>query len=98
MLNGTTQFEGICTGASTFRAIAIAPKIAAHAGNFSFASQTVLISEAIESAHPTIESSGADSSGPNFAARAKTRAPIAPMMMSRIFTRTRVPAALLSRR
>lgn len=98
MLNGPIQLCGICKGASTFIAIAIAPKIADHAGNFSRASQTALTAEAIDSAHPMIASSGADSRGPNFAARANTRAPIEPMMMSRTFTPTSVHTALLSLR
>lgn len=77
-------------------AIAIAPKIADHAGNFRRASQTALTTEAIERAHPTIASSGAESRGANFAARANTSAPIDPTMMSNTFTPTRVHSALLS--
>ncbi len=95
MLNGPIQLGGICRGASTFIAIAIAPKIAAHAGSFRRASQTALTADAIESAHPMIASSGADSRGANFAARANTRAPMEPMMMSRTFTPTSVHTALL---
>lgn len=74
--------------------IAIAPKIAAHAANFSFASQTALMSASIEIAHAMITLSGSLSIGPNLAARAKSRAPIAPTMINKTFTLHRIHIGL----